>query len=77
MEHLVEAGLSHASALDSATRIAAKALGLDGVVGQVRHGFVADLVAVDGEPEKDLSIFQDPGAIRIVIQGGQTVVDRR
>lgn len=58
-------------AMASITVDAAAALGLGGLVGAIRPGLVADLVAVDGDPLDDLATLRRP---RAVIQGGRPVV---
>ncbi|MCG8592675.1 MAG: amidohydrolase family protein [Proteobacteria bacterium] len=53
-------GLSNAAVLRSATSEAARALGLDTEIGQVRIGAVADLMAVPGDPLQDLTCLRRP-----------------
>jgi imidazolonepropionase-like amidohydrolase len=50
IEHYVQAGLTPARALRSATSDAALALGAGDQLGQVAPGFMADLVIVSGDP---------------------------
>ncbi|MDB5671630.1 MAG: amidohydrolase family protein, partial [Alphaproteobacteria bacterium] len=52
------AGLSPAEAIASATTAAAHLLGLDSEVGRIAPGFSADLIAVDGDPLKDVRILE-------------------
>jgi len=47
---LVDAGLTTHEALQAATAQAARAMGAEAEVGQVRDGLLADLVIVDGDP---------------------------
>jgi len=60
---MVEAGLSPAEALLSATRNAADALGMSDDLGTVEAGRWADLVAVRGNPLDDISILQEMGFV--------------
>jgi imidazolonepropionase-like amidohydrolase len=46
---------------------AARLLGIDSFVGQVRPGYAADLIAVDANPLADLSALR---SISLVVQGG-------
>ncbi len=47
---LVRAGLSPVQALQAATVVNARALGLEGEVGEIWQGALADLLAVEGDP---------------------------
>jgi imidazolonepropionase-like amidohydrolase len=44
-------------------------------IGRVAKGFVADLIVVDGDPLRDLSLLGDPEGthILLVMQSGQIV----
>ena len=77
MAQLARAGLSTQDVLASATRVAAQALGLGESTGQVQVGFSADLLILDGDPEKDLSVLQDKKAIVAVIRQGRIIYDKR
>jgi imidazolonepropionase-like amidohydrolase len=70
---MVEAGMSPAEALKSATSTAAYALGLDDLIGTIEPGKLADLVVVDGDPFQDLTVLLDPDRIHLVIQIGEVV----
>jgi hypothetical protein len=48
-------------------------LGLQGQVGEVKEGFLADLLLVDGNPAADVRILQDPDRISQVISRGRCV----
>jgi imidazolonepropionase-like amidohydrolase len=50
-----EAGQRPSDALASATSLAAAAMGLSGKIGRIAPGLEADLIAVDGDPEKDVT----------------------
>lgn len=76
LEMLVEAGLSEMDALVSATSAAAKALDIPDV-GMIAPDLYADLVVIDGNPLKDITILQDMNRIPLVIKGGEIVADRR
>jgi imidazolonepropionase-like amidohydrolase len=68
-----EGGMPAMEAIVSATSRAATAVGLDGVVGQVKEGFDADLIAVDGDPLDDLWALR---AVQLVVQRGRVEVAR-
>ena len=62
------AGMTPVEAIHTATRNMGPAAGLD--TGQVRAGFLADLVAVDGDPAADVTVLQQPGLRRAVLKDG-------
>ncbi len=74
IELMVEYGMTPEQALEAATRTAAAVLSLENEVGKIRAGFKADLVAVEGDPLQDISALR---RVKVVIQGGRIVVDRR
>lgn len=48
-----------------------------GRFGEIREGWVADLLLVNGEPLEDISIFEDPDeALALIVKGGEIVVNR-
>jgi imidazolonepropionase-like amidohydrolase len=71
----VKAGLTPEQALASATTTAANLLEHDTELGRVVEGYVADLVAVEGDPLTDISALF--GGVRWVMKAGAVVVDRR
>lgn len=70
---LVDAGLTNAEAIASATRIAAVACGIGETVGTVGVGKVADLLVVDGDPLQDIALLCDPARRWLVLQHGRPV----
>ena len=71
LELLVEYGLAPTAALRAATSVNARLLHLDDIVGQVKPGLQADLVAVEGDPTRDVRALR---AVRLVMQGGRVVL---
>ena len=69
---MAEAGLTPLQALRSASLNAARLLGIDGHVGQIRPGYAADLIAVPANPLEDLTALR---AISLVMQAGQVIRD--
>ena len=63
-------GASAMAAIKAATSAAATLLGLDGEVGTVEPGRLADLVLVAGDPLVDLGRLASP---TMVVQGGRIV----
>ena len=66
--------LSNYEVIISLTRNAATLLGLGDELGTIEAGKIADIVIIDGDPLTDIS---DLERVRVVIQGGKVVVDRR
>jgi imidazolonepropionase-like amidohydrolase len=67
LELLVEYGLPPVQALRAATTINARVLHLDDQLGAVRPGLLADLVAVRGDPTRDIHAVRD---VVFVMKGG-------
>jgi imidazolonepropionase-like amidohydrolase len=61
-------GMRPADVLIAATSANARYFGLDDRVGTVRPGLLADLVAVDGDPTRDISTVR---RVRLVMKGGR------
>lgn len=58
----------------SATSNAARLMGMEGEIGTLAVGSYADLLVVDGDPERDLSILTDPKQnLRHVIHNGRDI----
>jgi imidazolonepropionase-like amidohydrolase len=64
---LVRAGMSATEALQAATVVNARALGLEGRVGEIWQGAFADLVAVQGDPTVAVEAIRD---VVFVMKGG-------
>src|SRR4051812_19355198 len=55
LEWLVKAGMTPAQALGAATTTPAALLGIDDRLGRIAPGFLADIVAVDGDPTANIA----------------------
>jgi imidazolonepropionase-like amidohydrolase len=70
------AGMSPAAALRAGTHEAAKLLGVDGEVGTLEAGKVADIVAVPGNPLSDIHVTEHPVLVmhlgKVVLQKAGT-----
>ena len=64
---MVERGMSPMDAIQSATSVAAKHLGLDSDVGVISSGKIADLIAVRGNPLENTNALR---AVEVVIKNG-------
>jgi imidazolonepropionase-like amidohydrolase len=63
------------AAVTSATSTNAAILRLEKRVGRVAEGLLADVIAVDGDPLGEPSLFDDPGRVVLVIKAGQVAKD--
>jgi imidazolonepropionase-like amidohydrolase len=68
------AGLTSLEAIQAGTSNGAVMLGLEGRVGVVAPGMIADLILVNGDPVKDIRVLQRRKCIETVIQDGSVVV---
>lgn len=74
MEVLVQAlGLSNLEAITCATKNNARALRLDGQIGTIETGRLADVLVIDGDPSSDVRVLQDKSNIKVVISRGRKV----
>ena len=65
IEMMVEYGMTPANALRSATSTAGRVLHME--IGQVKAGMLADLIAVDGDPTKEIGALRK---VKFVMKGG-------
>jgi len=70
LEAMVEYGMTPLAALRSATSINAKIFHLDTRLGRVAPGLLADLVAVEGDTTRDISVLR---RVKMVMKGGEIV----
>jgi len=75
LEWFVKAGMAPSEALTAATRTGAALVRQSSSLGRVAPGFLADLVAVDGDPTKDITAVTR--RVKWVMKDGKVVVDAR
>ena len=59
--------MSIIDALKAATSVAARVLRMENQIGRVKPGLFADLIAVEGDPTKDISVIR---RVKFVMKGG-------
>jgi imidazolonepropionase-like amidohydrolase len=72
--YMVRAGMSPEQAMKAATATSAELLGWRGKVGTLAQGAFADVIAVSGDPRKDVSLLEH---VAVVVAGGKVVSDER
>jgi imidazolonepropionase-like amidohydrolase len=70
LELMVAYGMQPLAALASATSVNARVMHLENQIGRVAQGLQADLVAVTGDPTKDISALRK---VQLVIKAGNIV----
>jgi imidazolonepropionase-like amidohydrolase len=70
----VKAGMTPAEALKTATVNGAEMLGMQKDLGAIAPGYFADIVAVDGDPLKDINVVIHH--VTWVMKDGKVVVDK-
>lgn len=64
-------GLSPYQALKAATIVNAEILGLKDKTGSIEIGKWADIIVVDGNPDEDINVINEPAKIRLVMKDGK------
>jgi imidazolonepropionase-like amidohydrolase len=65
--YMVEGGMPAMETIRCATLHAAELLGVTGILGSIEKGKLADIIAVDGDPIKDISVMEK---VRFVMKEG-------
>jgi len=68
--YLVKYGMTPAQAIQTATTVAAEMMGWQDRIGSIEKGKFADIVAVSGDPLKDITELE---RIKFVMKGGQVI----
>ena len=76
LELYVELGMSPMEAIQTATKNAAEAMWLDKELGTIEVGKLADILAVNGDPSRDISVLSQKDNIRMVMKEGEAWVDK-
>jgi imidazolonepropionase-like amidohydrolase len=65
---MVQYGMTAPQALLAATAVDAKILGKGDELGQIRPGYLADVIAVPGDPTADITAIK---SVRLVMKDGR------
>ena len=76
IELMVERGLSPMQAIQTATTWAAECIGLQREIGSIEKGKQADLIAIDGDPLRNIGVLRDQDRIRLVMRAGEALIDK-
>lgn len=76
LELYVNLGMTPMEALQTATRNAAEAMWLGKDVGTIEAGKFADILALDGDPSRDITVLNTKDNIRMVMKEGEPYVDK-
>ena len=63
-------GFSPMDAILAATRLGAEIMGMGNRLGQVKPGYLADLLLIDGDPLADVAILQQRDRFKAIMKGG-------
>jgi imidazolonepropionase-like amidohydrolase len=65
---LVDRGMTPIQALRAATVVSAELIAMEDELGRIAPGYLADVIAVPGDPTQDIKVAQD---VRFVMKDGQ------
>jgi imidazolonepropionase-like amidohydrolase len=68
-------GFTPSEALQCGTRIGGQVMGMGDELGQIKEGFIADLLLVDGDPLKDLDLVVHEKNLHVIMKGGALYKD--
>jgi imidazolonepropionase-like amidohydrolase len=76
LKHFVDLlGFSPSEALQCGTRIGGQVMGLGNELGEVKEGYLADLLLVDGDPLKDLDLVVHEKNLHVIMKEGSLYKD--
>ena len=64
-------GYTPVEALVAATRLGGELMGRGELLGQVKAGYLADLLLVDGDPTRDVRVMQDHDKLAVIMKDGK------
>ena len=76
IEHFVTLlGFEPMEAILAATKLGGEIMQRGEELGQVRPGYLADLLLVDGDPVRDVGLLRQRDRLLMVLKGGEVQVD--
>ena len=76
LKHFVDLlGFSPSEALQCGTRIGGQVMGLGNELGQIKEGYIADLLLVDGDPLEDLDLVVHEKNLHVIMKEGSLYKD--
>ncbi|MEO7404820.1 MAG: amidohydrolase family protein, partial [Burkholderiales bacterium] len=64
-------GFSPIEALVAATKAGGELMGHGDLIGQLKSGYLADLLVVTGDPTRDVRVLQDHAKLAVIMKDGQ------
>jgi imidazolonepropionase-like amidohydrolase len=64
-------GYTPCEALEAATRLGGELMGMGHLLGRIKPGYLADLLLVDGDPLRDITILQDRSRLHAIMKDGR------
>ena len=64
-------GYTAVEALVAATKLGGELMGGGDKLGQIKAGYLADLLVVDGDPTRDVRILQDASRLSLIMKDGK------
>jgi imidazolonepropionase-like amidohydrolase len=76
LEHFVKlVGMTAMEAIVSATKYGSQIMEMEDRIGTIEVGKLADILVVDGDPLKDISILQDHSKLNVILKDGEYIVN--
>ena len=76
LKHFVNLlGFSPSEALQCGTRIGGQVMGMGHELGQIKEGFIADLLLIDGDPLEDLDLVVHKKNLHVIMKEGSLYKD--
>jgi len=76
LKHFVDLlGFSPSEALQCGTRIGGQVMGMGDELGQIKEGYIADLLLVDGDPLTDLDLVVHEKNLHVIMKEGSLYKD--